>query len=92
MNPQLITALAAQHNRELTTQATGGRALAARPRPRRPGRRMAFPYHITWTRVRLALSDGGRSRTSWTVVISATRVSSAAAEQGREEERRLALR
>ena len=65
--------LAAQHSRELTTQATAARARARQARPGRPRRRLASPYHITWTRVRLALSDGGRARTSWTIVISATR-------------------
>ena len=73
MNPELTTMLAEQHSRELTTQATGNRALARQARPRRSGRRLASPYRITWTRIRLALSDGGRPRTSWTIVISATR-------------------
>jgi len=73
MNPELTTALAAQHTRELTAQATGHRALAHQARPRRSGRLLASPYRVTWTRVRLALSDGGRPRTSWTIVISATR-------------------
>jgi hypothetical protein len=70
VNPELTTTLAAQRSREMTSQATGRRALA---RQARPGRRLASPYHVTWTRVRLALSDGGRPRTSWTIVISATR-------------------
>jgi hypothetical protein len=73
MNPELTTMLAAQHSRELITQATGNRALARQSGPRRSGRRLASPYRITWTRVRLALIDGGRPRTSWTIVISATR-------------------
>ena len=72
MNPELTTTLAAQRSREMTSQATGHR-LARQARPRRPGRRLASPYRVTWTRVRLALSDGGRPRTSWTIVISATR-------------------
>jgi hypothetical protein len=73
MHPELTTALAAQHSRELAAQATEYRALARHAGPRRPGRRLASPYRITWTRVRLALTDGGRPRTSWTIVISATR-------------------
>jgi hypothetical protein len=73
MHPELTTILAAQHSRELTGQATGHRALARQARPRRSGRRLASPYRITWTRVRLALTEGGRPRTSWTIVISATR-------------------
>ena len=73
MNPELTTTLAAQRCREMTAQATGHRALARQARPRRSGRRLTSPYRVTWTRVRLALSDGGRPRTSWTIVISATR-------------------
>jgi hypothetical protein len=73
MHPELTTTLAAQHSRELISQAAGHRALARQAGPRRSGRRLASPYRITWTRVRLALSDGGRPRTSWTIVISATR-------------------
>ena len=73
MNPELTTLLAAQHSRELTAQAAEYRALARPARAPRSGRRLASPYRITWTRVRLALSDGGRPRTSWTIVISATR-------------------
>jgi hypothetical protein len=73
MNPELTAILAAQHSRELTAEATEYRALAHQARPRRSRRRLASPYRITWTRVRLALSDGGRPRTSWTIVISATR-------------------
>jgi hypothetical protein len=73
MNPALTTALAAEHSRELTEQAAEYRERAAYARPRRRLPRLAAPYHVTWTRVRLALSDGGRPRTSWTIVISATR-------------------
>ena len=73
MHPELITILAAQRSRELIAQAAEYRALARPPRARRSGRRLASPYRITWTRVRLALTDGGRPRTSWTIVISATR-------------------
>ena len=73
MHPELTTILAAQHSRELTARATEYRALARPGRARRSGRRLASPYRITWTRIRLALSEGGRPRTSWTIVISATR-------------------
>jgi hypothetical protein len=73
MNPELTTTLATQRSREMTAQAAGHRALARQARPRRSGRRLVAPYRVTWTRVRLALSDGGRPRTSWTIVISATR-------------------
>lgn len=73
MNPVLTSTLAAQHTRELTEQAAEYRELTAQARPRRRRRRLASPYRVTWTRVRLALTDGGRPRTSWTIVISATR-------------------
>jgi hypothetical protein len=42
------------------------------PRPR-SGRRVAPGYHVSWSRVSLALSEGGRPRTSWAIVISGTR-------------------
>jgi hypothetical protein len=79
MNPELTATLAARHSRELTTRATARQALvpAARPRFREPrprsGRLLVPRYRVTWTRVSLALADGGRRRTSWTIVISATR-------------------
>jgi hypothetical protein len=73
MNPQLTTTLAARHAQELTAQAAEYRALAPRARSRRSRRRLAAPYRVTWTRVRLALSEGGPRSTSWTIVISATR-------------------
>ena len=71
MNPELTTTLAAQHSRELAAQATDRRAPARQARP--AGRRLTSPYRITWTRVNLALTDGGRRSASWTIVISASR-------------------
>jgi hypothetical protein len=70
MNPELTAALAAQHSRELTDQADARRAPVPRPRS---GRRFAPRYRVTWSRVSLALTDGGRPRTSWAIVISGTR-------------------
>ena len=73
MNPELSRSLVAQHTRELAAQAAAERAAAvAVPRPR-SGRRLAPGYHVSWSRVSLALSEGGRSRTSWAIVISGTR-------------------
>jgi hypothetical protein len=73
MNPELTTSLIAEHTRELTAQADAHRAAAvAVPRPR-SGRRLAPGYHVSWSRVSLALTDGGRPRTSWAIVISGTR-------------------
>jgi hypothetical protein len=42
------------------------------PRPR-SGRRVAPGYHLSWSHVSLALTEGGRRRTSWAIVISGTR-------------------
>lgn len=73
MNPELSTRLVAEHTRELAAQAEAERTAAiAVPRPR-SGRRFAPGYHVSWSRVSLALSEGGRPRTSWAIVISGTR-------------------
>jgi hypothetical protein len=74
MNPELSASLVAEHARELTAQADAHRAASiAVPRPRSGGRRLAPRYHVSWSRVNLALSEGGRPRTSWAIVISGTR-------------------
>ena len=74
MNPELSASLAAEHVRELTAQADARHAAAiAVPRPRSGGRRLAPGYRVSWSRVSLALSEGGRPRTSWAIVISGTR-------------------
>ena len=74
MNPELSASLAAEHIRELTAQADARHAAAiAWPRPRSAGRRLAPGYRVSWSRVSLALSEGGRPRTSWAIVISGTR-------------------
>ena len=74
MNPELSTSLVAEHARELTAQADARHAAAiAVPRPRSGGRRLAPGYRVSWSRVSLALSEGGRPRTSWAIVISGTR-------------------
>jgi hypothetical protein len=73
MNPELSASLVAEHARELTAQADAHRAAAiAVPRPR-SGRRVAPGYHLSWSHVSLALTEGGRRRTSWAIVISGTR-------------------
>ena len=74
MNPELSASLAAEHIRELTAQADARHAAAiAVPRPRSGGRRLAPGYRVSWSRVSLALPEGGRPRTSWAIVISGTR-------------------
>jgi hypothetical protein len=74
MNPELSASLAAEHIRDLTAQADARHAAAiAVPRPRSGGRRLAPGYRVSWSRVSLALPEGGRPRTSWAIVISGTR-------------------
>jgi hypothetical protein len=74
MNPELSASLAAEHIRDLTAQADARHAAAiAVPRPRSGGRRLAPGYRVSWSRVSLALTEGGRPRTSWAIVISGTR-------------------
>jgi len=74
MNPELSARLATEHIRDLTAQADARHAAAvAVPRPRSGGRRLAPGYRVSWSRISLALSDGGRPRTSWAIVISGTR-------------------
>jgi hypothetical protein len=74
MNPELSASLAAEHIRDLSAQADARHAAAiAVPRPRSGGRRLAPGYRVSWSRVSLALPEGGRPRTSWAIVISGTR-------------------
>jgi hypothetical protein len=74
MNPELSTSLVAERTRELTAQADAHRAASvAVPRPRSGGRRLAPGFHVSWSRVQLALPEGTRPRTSWAIVISGTR-------------------
>ena len=73
MNPELSSRLVAQHTRELAAQAAAERAAAIAVRRPRSGRRLAPGYHVSWSRVSLALSEGGRPRASWAIVISGTR-------------------
>ena len=74
MNPELSASLVAEHTRELTAQADARprRGDRGAPAPVR-GRRLAPGYHVSWSRVSLALTEGGRPRTSWAIVISGTR-------------------
>jgi hypothetical protein len=75
MNPELSAGLVAEHARQLTAEADAHRAASvAVPRPRTGGgRRLAAGYRVSWSRVSLALPEGGRPRTSWAIVISGTR-------------------
>jgi hypothetical protein len=71
MHPELIAAVAAEHRRDLTTDATEHRS---RPRTRRT---LLPHYKLTWTHTSLgaaaASPAAGRRERSWVIVISATR-------------------
>jgi hypothetical protein len=77
MHPELISALAAEHRRDLAARVSPGVTTAAgptrAPARRRPARRAVPRLHVSWTRTTLlAVADARRSR-SWVIVISATR-------------------
>jgi hypothetical protein len=75
MHPQIATALAEEHQRDLTGQAHR-RRMAASPRgPRRHAAGWRVPrYRISWSRISLSPAGvaGPRER-SWIIIISATR-------------------
>ena len=75
MHPQLTSALADQHRRELVSEA-GRRRLAAGLRgPRRHAAGWRVPrYRLSWSRTSLSPAGvAGRRERSWVIVISATR-------------------
>jgi hypothetical protein len=76
MHPELLSALAAEHARDLAARPPSRRPTSARrPTPARErARRLALPrFHVTWTRTTLtAVADRRRAR-SLVIVISATR-------------------
>ncbi len=75
MHPQITSALAKEHQRDLARQASR-RRMAASPRgPRRHalGRRVPR-YRLSWSRTSLSPAEAaGRRERSWVIVISATR-------------------
>ena len=73
MNPQIASAVAEQHQRDLATQARQRRMAASARGPRRtPGWRVPR-YRVNWSRTTLSpAGPAGRER-SWVIVISATR-------------------
>jgi hypothetical protein len=79
MHPELISALATERRRDLTTAAIGD---PGRPR----ARRTRLPrYRLTWSHTSLGAAAAGsglkvaagRRERSWVIVISATRASRA---------------
>jgi hypothetical protein len=80
MHPELLSALAAEHRRDLTHAYRRDLAdvpAADRPSPaqvgRRAHRRLMPRFHVSWTRTTLAaVADRHRAR-SLVIVISATR-------------------
>jgi hypothetical protein len=72
MHPELLSALAAEHTRDLARSAAVHRPPPARARER--ARRRALPrFHVTWTRTTLAAVADRRRARSLVIVISATR-------------------
>jgi hypothetical protein len=73
MHPELLSALATEHRRDLAATSPAARP----PSPARAGRRArlrALPrYHVTWTRTTLAAVADRRRARSLVIVISATR-------------------
>lgn len=77
MHPELISALATEHRRDLAASVSphlmtdGGPTRS--PARWRPARRAVPRLRVSWTRTTLAaVADARRSR-SWVIVISATR-------------------
>jgi hypothetical protein len=71
MHPELLSALAAEHRRDLHAMSAR-RAAPDRARPRAP--RVSLPrFRVSWTRTRLAAVAGSRRGSSLVIVISATR-------------------
>jgi hypothetical protein len=78
MHPELLSALATEHNRDLSAAMTARRT----PRPRAARRAYAarrlltLPrFRVSWTHTTLAAMPGSRSGGSVLIVISATRPS-----------------
>jgi len=74
MHPQLASALAVEHQHELTQQADARRPAASPrvPRHRVPDLRLPR-YRVHWTRTTLPSVASGRREQSWVIVISARR-------------------
>jgi hypothetical protein len=75
MHPQLTSALAEQHRRDLLSQAHGRQLAASLRGPRRHAAGWRVPrYRLSWSRTSLSPAGvAGRRERSWVIVISATR-------------------
>jgi hypothetical protein len=78
MHPELLSALAAEHRRDLTASLNPRLAPAAReswPRAsHRATRQMVPRFRVSWTHTTLAAVAGRRRGRSHVIIISATRV------------------
>jgi hypothetical protein len=75
MHPQIATALAEEHRRDLIGQAQRRRTAASPRGPRRKAAGWRVPrYRLSWSRISLSPAGvaGPRER-SWIIIISATR-------------------
>jgi hypothetical protein len=73
MHQELLSALAAEHTRDLVASSTAARRPSAAV-ARRPARHRAIPrFRVTWTRTTLAAVADRRRARSLVIVISATR-------------------
>jgi hypothetical protein len=75
MNPNMASALAAQHEQELTRQADEQHHMARLHAPRHRVPDLRVPrYRVHWTRTSLpSVAASGRPGRSWVIVISASR-------------------
>ena len=68
MHPELLSAVVAEHHRDLHSAMTAHRVPATSTRPRRLPR-----FRLSWTGTTLAAAAGNRREKSLVIVISATR-------------------
>ena len=75
MHPEIASALAEQHRRDLARQASQRRAAQSARGPRRHAPSWRVPrYYVSWSRTTLTPAGAtGRRERSWVIVISATR-------------------
>ena len=73
MHPELLSALAAEHRRDLAASWFAARRPERDPAARRARPRALPRFHVTWTRATLAAVADRRRARSLVIVISATR-------------------
>jgi hypothetical protein len=72
MHPELISALATEHRRDMTAHLNAHRPMPAGPARRRLPHLTVPRLRVTWSRTTLAAAGRSRGR-SYVIVISATR-------------------